>query len=89
MERVVVVSVMVRQLQALEASLIRDKFCPVGASVQAAIISITTCSCPWRLRICATGACVMVTVVVPLATVATASDVWVVVVNSMTVLIAR
>ncbi len=31
----------------------------------------------------------MVTVVVPLATVATASDVWVVVVNSTTVLIAR
>lgn len=83
-----VVGGMERQVQALEALLMSDKFWPLTESVQEAIICAAGIS-PSRLRIGATGAWVMVTVVVPLATVATASVVWVVVLISMKVLKAH
>ena len=63
-----------KQEQALDASLIRVRFRPAGASVQDAMISDAgvTPSVTWRLRTSTgDGACVIVDVMVSLGTVTT------------------
>lgn len=81
----IVVSGTKRQEQALDTALISDKFRPLGASVQEAMITAAGTT-PWRLRIGATGAGVIVIVTVLLGTVATASVISVRVAVTITVL---